>query len=86
MKLVTLLTLFTLAGCVATPVKRNFPEVPEELKTECPALVQIPAGATLSEVVSSVSVNYSQYHECKVKMDAWNKWYTSQKEIFESVK
>lgn len=86
MKLATLLTVFLLAGCVATPVKRNFPDAPEELKAACPELQKVQSGAKLSDVVSTVSSNYSQYHECRVKMEAWNNWYNSQKDIFESVK
>lgn len=86
MKLLALLPVVLLAGCLATPVKRTFPEVPPELKEACPGLQLVEKGAKLSEVVTTVSANYSQYHECRVKMDAWNKWYNSQKEIFESVK
>lgn len=75
-----------LVGCSATPVKRNFPEVPPELQTQCSELSKVKDNAKLSEVVSTVSSNYGQYHECRFKVDAWNEWYNSQKSIFESVK
>ena len=77
-----------LSGCATTvPVTMNFPQVPEELKTSCPDLKTIPEGTTkLSEVVSAVTVNYSQYQECKIKIDAWTQWYNSQKKIFEGIK
>ena len=80
--------LFTilLAGCVATPVKRNFPEVPQELKEACPDLKKLDNSAKLSDVVSTVSANYGQYHDCRIKADAWNEWYKTQKQIFDSVK
>jgi len=86
MKYTLLILPFLLAGCLATPVNRNFPEVPQELKVACPALQKVKEDAKLSDVISTVSSNYSQYHECRAKVDAWNQWYNSQKEIFESVK
>jgi len=87
-KLLLLIPVFMLSGClVTTPVKRNFPEVPEELKVACPDLKEIdPNTNKLSEVISTVSANYGQYQECKVKVDTWVEWYKTQKEIFESVK
>ena len=86
MRYLALLMPFLLAGCLATPVKRNFPEVPEELKVVCPDLQKIKEDAKLSDVVSTVSTNYTQYHECRAKVDAWSEWYKTQKEIFDSVK
>lgn len=81
-----LLLPFLVAGCVAVPVNRTFPDVPQELQVACPDLQKIQDNAKLSEVVSTVSTNYGQYHECRVKANAWNEWYVKQKEIFESVK
>lgn len=86
MKYTLLILPFLLAGCLATPVKRNFPEVPQELKVVCPDLQKVKDDAKLSDVISTVSSNYTQYHECRAKVDAWNQWYNDQKEIFESVK
>jgi predicted metallo-beta-lactamase superfamily hydrolase len=81
-----LLLSFLLVGCSATPVKRNFPEAPQELKVSCPDLQKVKDNAKLSDVVSTVSTNYTQYHECRSKADAWTEWYENQKQIFESVK
>jgi len=86
MKYSLLILPFLLAGCLATPVKRNFPEVPAELKVACPDLQKVKDDAKLSDVISTVSTNYTQYHECRAKVDAWNEWYSNQKEIFDSVK
>ena len=86
MKYSLLILPFLLAGCLATPVKRNFPEVPEELKVVCPDLQKVKQDAKLSDVISTVSTNYTQYHECRAKVDAWNEWYKNQKEVFDSVK
>ena len=86
MKYSLLILPFLLAGCLATPVKRNFPEVPAELKVSCPDLQKVKDDAKLSDVISTVSTNYTQYHECRAKADAWGDWYKTQKDIFESVK
>ena len=86
MKYTLLILPFLLAGCLATPVKRNFPEVPAELKVACPDLQKVKDDAKLSDIVSTVSSNYTQYHECRAKVDAWNEWYKNQKEVFDSVK
>lgn len=77
-----------LAGCSTTvPVKRTFPNVPEELMAECPDLKSVPEGTTkLSEVLTVVTENYGQYKECQIKVDLWRDWYEKQKEIFNSVK
>lgn len=87
-RLLMILPVFLLAGCLSTaPVKRNFPEIPEELKTSCPDLKTIdPATTKFSTVISTVTDNYTSYHECKVKVDAWLEWYKTQKVIFDSVK
>jgi len=87
MRLAILLLPFMLAGCLATPVQRHFPEVPSDLKAACPALREVdPATTKLSDVVSVVSENYGQYQECKIKVDGWIEWYNTQRKIFEEVK
>jgi len=85
-KLLLIVPVLLLAGCLATPVQRSFPEVPEELKLACPDLNLLEPTTKLSEVVSVVTKNYGQYQECQIKVDAWIEWYKTQKEIFESVK
>jgi hypothetical protein len=85
--LLALVPIILLTGCLNTPVARHFPEVPAELKTACPSLEQVdPATTKLSEVVRVVTDNYTQYHECRVRVDAWIEWYNTQRAIFESVK
>ncbi len=86
MRLAILVVPFLLAGCLATPVKRNFPEVPQELMVACPDLKTIEPGTTkLSEVITVVTDNYGQYQECRIKVDTWIEWYKSQKQIFDRV-
>jgi len=86
-RLLILVSALLLTGCLNTPVARHFPEVPEELKIACPSLEQVdPATTKLSEVVRVVTDNYTQYHECRVRVDAWIEWYNTQRAIFDSVK
>jgi hypothetical protein len=86
MKLLLIVPVLLLTGCLSTPVQRSFPEVPEELKVACPDLMLLEPTTKLSEVVSVVSKNYGQYQECQIKVDTWIEWYKTQKQIFESVK
>ena len=87
MRIVLLVMPLLLAGCLATPVKRTFPEVPQDLLVACPDLREVDSSTTkLSDVVSVVSENYGTYQECKIKVDTWAEWYKQQKEIFDSVK
>jgi len=85
-RLLLLIPIVMLAGCLATPVKRNFPEVPKELMEVCPDLKTVEQTEKLSEVLKVVVDNYGQYHECKIKVDTWMEWYKTQKQIFDSVK
>ena len=86
MKLLLIVPVLLLTGCLATPVQRSFPDVPGELKVACPDLMLLEPTTKLSEVVSVVSKNYGQYQECQIKVDTWIEWYKTQKQIFESVK
>jgi hypothetical protein len=85
-RLLLLIPIVLLAGCLATPVKRNFPEVPKELMEACQDLKTVEQTEKLSEVLKVVVDNYGQYHECKIKVDTWMEWYKTQKQIFDSVK
>ena len=79
--------LLCLTGCSTTvPVTAKFPEAPNTIKQECPALSKLKDNAKLSEVATTVTLNYSTYYECAVKVDCWIEWYEVQKQIFESVK
>jgi hypothetical protein len=74
-----------LAGCsTVVPVTVKFPEPPGKgAMTPCPALQKLTDGARLSDVATTVTVNYSTYYECAVKADAWQEWYNIQRIIFE---
>jgi DNA-binding NarL/FixJ family response regulator len=45
-----------------------------------------PDGAKLSSVITVVTENYGQYHQCKVKVDTWIEWYNAQKNIHTNIK
>jgi hypothetical protein len=85
-KVLFLVPLLFLTGCLTTPVKRNFPEVPQELMQACPDLKLVDQTDKLSDVLKVVTDNYGQYHECRIKVDTWIEWYKTQKQIFDSVK
>jgi hypothetical protein len=83
MKLLFLILIaLVLSGCLATAPK--FPDVPQELLTNCPELNEVQKGTTeLSKVLDTVVVNYSTYYECRVKVEAWAEWYKQQKSIYD---
>lgn len=85
MKYLLLIPAVLLTGCLTTPVKRNFPEVPQEIMQACPDLKTVEQTEKLSDVLKVVTDNYGQYHECRAKVDAWIEWYKTQKHIFDSV-
>jgi len=79
--------MILLSGCVTIPISRNFPDIPPSLKTSCENLELVPDQTDkLSEVLIVVTNNYSKYHECQIKVETWQQWYRTQKEIFDSVK
>jgi len=87
-KFFLLLPAFLLAGCFkSVPIKMNFPDVPTELKQACPDLKQTDEKETkISKVVEIVADNYSSYHECRLKIDAWIEWHKQQKQILDNIK
>lgn len=82
-----LIPLIFLCGCsTAVPVKRNFPEAPVVMMENCAPLVKLTEDVKLSDVAKNISENYSLYHLCAAKHEAWTEWYTIQKQIFDEVK
>jgi hypothetical protein len=83
MKLLLILLPILLTGCLTTSPK--FPEAPSELKTGCASLVNVEIGtAEMSKILDTVVINYSEYHVCKSKVDAWIEWHAVQKKIHDS--
>ena len=82
-----LILVLMLVGCSTTvPVTSKFPEPPKYSLQTCPNLQLLKDGSKLSEVATTVTINYSTYYECAVKNDAWIEWYEKQKLIFEGIK
>lgn len=76
------LIVVLLAGCsTVVPVKQKFPPAPESLMKNCPELVAVGETEKLSEVLVVVTQNYSQYHECRIKVESWIDWYKKQQEL-----
>ena len=82
-----LLVMLIISACsTVVPVAAKFPEPPKYATQACPQLQKLNNGAKLSDVATTVTVNYSTYYECAVKNDAWIEWYQVQKHIFEGIK
>ena len=88
MKSLILAVVFVLAGCSTTvPVTAKFPKAPGTLVQEsCPHLQKLSDEVKLSDVAKTVTVNYSEYYLCAVKLEAWQRWYREQKTIYEGFK
>ena len=84
---VVIMLILALSGCATSvPVTAKFP-VPtgKGAMTVCPDLQKLNNNAKLSDVATTVTMNYSTYYECAVKADAWQEWYQIQQRIFEGV-
>jgi hypothetical protein len=88
MKILVLSLILLLSGCSTTvPVTAKFPEAPGTLVQEpCQQLKKLEDTAKLSDVAKTVTVNYSEYYLCAVKLEAWQRWYREQKTIYEGLK
>jgi hypothetical protein len=87
MRTLLLVSMIVLSGCSTTvPVTVKFPEAPKELMSTCPDLKQTEPTSKLSDVLQVVTDNYSQYYECRVKLDSWIEWYKTQRTLFEEIK
>lgn len=85
MRYLTLVPLMLLVGCVGVPIKQKFPDTPESLKQSCADLQTVPDNNTkLSEMMTVVTANYKEYHDCQIKVESWMEWYKTQKEITEN--
>ena len=80
-------SMMLLSSCTTVPVTMKFPEPPKEMLENCPNLQPVPSKTSkLSDLLETVSNNYSTYYECKAKFDGWVEWYNDNKKIYEDVK
>ena len=87
MKLLLIPLILLLSACTTVPVTAKFPQAPGALVQEpCTNLQKLEEQAKLSDVAKTITVNYSEYYMCAVKLEAWQRWYSEQKTIYESVK
>jgi hypothetical protein len=88
MKLTLLLPALLLTGCTTVvPVTSKWPEAPGTLVQEpCPQLEQLGQNPKLSDVATIVVQNYTQYYQCAVKLEAWQRWYREQQAIHKELK
>ena len=87
-KLFAIASILLIIGCSTTvPVTARFPDAPALILDKCTQLKTI-EGETVSIVdfTKTVTLNYTTYHECAAKNDAWIEWYRAQKKIFEDIK
>ncbi len=86
-KLALLIAVLVLTGCQSVPVTPKWPEVPKELLEACPDLKTVdPSNNKLSTIIDTVTDNYSEYYECKSKVDDWITWYKGQQKFWETLK
>jgi hypothetical protein len=87
MKYLTCVLCILISGCsTVVPVTAKFPEAPTKLQVKCPQLEKLKDESKLSEVSKTITMNYSTYYECAVKLDSWIEWYQVNKIIFEGLK
>lgn len=88
MKFAILIFALVLSGCASkpVPVRMKFPEAPESLLKPCSELKKLQKDVKLSDVAKTVTENYTLYHECSIKNQAWVEWYNAHKKIFEEIK
>lgn len=87
MKYSIILLSIVLTACSSVPVVTRFPDPPGTSATvRCPNLEKIVDDPKLSDIAKTVTINYSTYYECAVKVDAWQEWYQIQKKIHEDLK
>lgn len=88
MKSLVIALVLLLSACSTTvPVTAKFPAAPGTIVQEpCQELKKLGDEAKLSDVAKTVTVNYSEYYMCAVKLEAWQRWYKEQKVIYEGLK
>jgi len=90
MRLLTLIPVTLLSGCLATsvPVASKFPApTSPEMMVACPELRLIKDNTEkLTDIMDVVADNYEQYHLCRSKASDWIEWYNKQRKNFDSIK
>jgi uncharacterized protein YcfL len=88
MKYLILISALLLSACSTTaPVTVKFPDAPLVLMEKCPPLQTIEKqdGVSIIDITKNVTINYTTYYECGIKVENWIEWYNDQKKIFDKV-
>lgn len=90
-KLILFVAILMLAGCVSNPILPPEPikleNIPAELSNSCPDLQNVDLNTTkLSDVITTVTDNYTLYHSCRAQVDELQKWYKKQQSIINKLK
>jgi hypothetical protein len=85
MKYVLIPISLLLSGCWTVPVAPDFPKLPSPtaMNIPCPALKPLKEDPTISDIATTLNLNYHTYYECAVRVESWNRWYTEQKALYE---
>jgi hypothetical protein len=76
--------LLCLCACTTVPLTTKFPELPEELNTDCSRLNTLPQDAKLSDLVRTDVKNMVKYRECSNQVTKIREWYKDQKKNHEN--
>jgi hypothetical protein len=88
MKTLILTAALLLSGCTTVvPVTQRWPEAPGlQSMQKCPELKKLEANPQLSDVARTITLNYTEYYSCVVKLEAWQEWYAKQELIHKGLK
>ena len=76
---IVLLCVF-MSGCITLSSKQDFPDAPEPLLKKCNNLDTInKPEILLSDLMKTVTRNYTKYHDCAATVEAWQEWYEQQR-------
>jgi hypothetical protein len=85
MRKILILSALLLSGCAhVVPIAAPFPTPPEVLLQGCENLNTLQPDPKLSDLMTVVAENYTKYHVCRQKNQAWRDWYATQKSIYNS--
>jgi hypothetical protein len=79
-------TVMLLAGCQTIPITQKFPDAPAILMDKCQSLETLDKPTVyLSELMTTVTNNYTKYHICANQVESWQDWYNKQKAIYDKI-
>ena len=82
MRMLILSCFILISGCTFFTVSnKTFPLAPPSLLTKCPPLMKVAETDKASVLLSTVTSNYMQYHECSVRVEQWQYWYEEQRKL-----